>query len=71
MASETSIVAPPYHVQSTAETIRSGFPYFAHHDSVSALWSKKWRMLCAHGIYPFMDANVEDFDPIFGELVSC
>ena len=24
---------------------------------------------CAHGIYPFTDANVEDFDPIFAELV--
>ena len=70
MTSKTSIVAPAYHVQSTAETIRDGFPYFPHHDSVSALWSKKWRMPCAHGIYPFTDANVEDFDPIFSDLVA-
>ena len=70
MTSKTSIVAPAYHIQSTAETIRDGFPYFPHHDSVSALWSKKWRMPCAHGIYPFTDANVEDFDPIFSDLVA-
>lgn len=65
----TTILAPPYHVQSTAANLRSGFPYFSHHDSISALWSQKWRPPCAHGIYPFTDANVEDFDPIFAELV--
>jgi hypothetical protein len=58
-----------YHVQSTATVLRGGFPYFAHHDSVSALWSKKWRGPCAAGIYPFVDGHVEDFDPIFAELV--
>ena len=69
MKGKTSIVAPPYHVQSTAAQVRAGFPYFAHHDSVSALWNQKWRTPCAHGIYPFTDANVEDFDSIFAELV--
>lgn len=69
MKGKTSIVAPPYHVQSTAAEVRAGFPYFAHHDSVSALWNQKWRTPCAHGIYPFTDANVEDFDSIFAELV--
>jgi hypothetical protein len=62
--------SPAYHVQSTATVLRDGFPYFAHHDSVSALWSKKWRGPCAAGIYPFVDGDVEDFDPIFAELVS-
>jgi FrsA-like alpha/beta hydrolase family protein len=61
-------LAPPYHVQSTATNLRDGFPYFTHHDSVSALWSQKWRAPCAAGIYPFTDAKVEDFDPIFAEL---
>jgi hypothetical protein len=28
MASHTSIIAPPYHVQTTAAATRSGFPYF-------------------------------------------
>ena len=66
----TGIIAPSYHVQSTARTLRDGFPYFAHHDSVSALWSQKWRAPCATGIYPFTDAQVEDFDPIFAELIK-
>lgn len=57
-----------YHVQSTAKAERHGFPYFAHHESVSALWSRKWRPLAAHGIYPFTDGNVDDFDPIFADL---
>jgi hypothetical protein len=70
MKRKTTILAPPYHVQSTAADIRAGFPYFSHHDSVSALWSQKWRKPCEHGIYPFTDANVQDFDPIFAELVS-
>jgi hypothetical protein len=69
MRNKIAIVAPPYHVQGTAAELRTGFPYFAHHDSVSALWSQKWRKPCAHGIYPFTDGNVEDFDPIFAELV--
>jgi acetyl esterase/lipase len=61
-------IAPPYHVQSTAGTLRDGFPYFTHHDSVSALWSQRWRPPCAAGIYPFADAQVGDFDPVFAEL---
>ena len=59
-----------YHVQSTATSLRNGFPYFQHHQSVSALWAHKWRAPCAAGIYPFTDANVADFDPIFAELTS-
>ncbi len=64
----TQIIAPPYHVQSTAKELRGGFPYFAFHESVSALWAQKWRKPCANGIYPFTDANVVDFDPIFEQL---
>lgn len=59
-----------YHVQSTALDLRDGFPYFAYHESVSALWSEKWRGPCAAGIYPFVDGKVEDFDPIFAGLTS-
>ena len=68
MTSKTSIIAPPYHVQSTAAELRSGFPYFPQHDSVSALWSQKWHMPCERGIYPFYDGNLQDFEPIFAEL---
>lgn len=70
MPTTTTILAPPFHVQSTAAQLRSGFPYFAYHESVSALWSDKWRMPCSHGIYPFTDGNVADFDPVFEELVK-
>ena len=69
-ARKTIIVAPPFHVQSTAAKLRDGFPYFSYHDSVSELWAKKWRPPCAHGIYPFTDGAVADFDPIFAELVK-
>jgi pimeloyl-ACP methyl ester carboxylesterase len=62
------VFAPPFHVQSAAGDSRDGFPRFGHHDSVSALWSHKWRAPCAAGIYPFTDGRVEDFAPIFAEL---
>jgi hypothetical protein len=70
MTDKACILAPPYHVQSTAIELRSGFPYFTHHDSISALWAQKWRAPCQHGIYPFSDGNVTDFDPIFQELIK-
>ena len=70
MTWKTPIIAPPYHVQSTAAELRSGFPYFSYHDSVSALWAVKWRPVCQHSIYPFADADVVDFDPIFDALVK-
>lgn len=65
-----NISAPPYHVQSTAEQLKGGFPYFTHHESVSKLWAQKWRPPCSHGIYPFTDGEVADFDPIFADLVD-
>lgn len=65
-----NLTVPPYHVQSTARAPRDGFPYFHHHDAVSALWSRKWRAPCAAGIYPFTDGDVADFDPIFAELTA-
>lgn len=71
MPSDTSIIAPPYHVQSTAAELRSGFPYFAHHDSISALWSQKWRLPCVQGIYPFTDGGIQDFEPIFAGFLFC
>ena len=58
-----------YHVQTTAAELRDGFPWFGYHASVSALWDQKWRPVCSHGVYPFTDAAVEDFDPVFAELV--
>jgi len=69
-ARKGTVTSPNYHVQSCAGTVRNGFPYFPFHDSVSALWDQKWRRSCAAGIYPFTDADVLDFDPIFAELVE-
>jgi hypothetical protein len=70
MTSSFKSEVPLFHVQSTGEFLRGAFPYFAHHDSVSALWSQKWRTPCTRGIYPFTDGRVEDFDPIFDALVK-
>ena len=70
MSRPAKITAPPYHVQSTAADLRNNFPYFQHHDSVSALWSQKWRVPCMSGVYPFTEAKVEDFDPIFSDLAK-
>ena len=64
------ISAPPFHVQSSPGTVKNGFISFPHHDSVSALWKQKWRTPCEQGIYPFTDAKVEDFDPIFQSLIE-
>lgn len=61
--------AARFHVQTSDATSPSGFPYFRHHDSVSALWSTKWRPPAARGIYPFMDGDVSDFDPVIDELI--
>ena len=43
-------------------------PYFAHHDSVSALWSDKWRKVCSADVFPFNDGDIEDFT--FGLIES-
>lgn len=63
-----SVSEKKFHVQSSAENLREGFPYFKHHDSIATLWSEKWRPPCTGGIYPFTDGKVEDFDPIFASL---
>ncbi len=70
MTMSLKIAAPHYHIQSTGKDLHGGFPYFEHHDTVSKLWAQKWRPPCTRGIYPFTDADVTDFDPIFAELVA-
>ncbi|GGY14799.1 hypothetical protein GCM10010358_78560 [Streptomyces minutiscleroticus] len=67
-ATDAGSATPPFHVQSTAQVLRDGFPLFPHHESVSALWSTKWRDLCAGGVYPFGDGQLADFEPVFAEL---
>ena len=64
-------VAPPFHILTTMPVNRSGgFPYFSHHDSVSALWAEKWRAPCAAGTYPFGEGRLADFEPVIGELIE-
>ena len=67
----TSVVAPPFHVASTAAQVRDGFPYFSYHESVSALWQNKWRMPCAHGIYPLQTATSKTSIPSSRSLSGC
>jgi hypothetical protein len=69
MSSSPRVLCPPFHVQTAAQGLKNGYPYFDHHDAVSLLWTHKWRPNAAAGIYPFFDGNVEDFDPVFAELV--
>jgi hypothetical protein len=37
---------------------------------VAKLWFDKWRRPCSAGIYPFTDADVADFGPIFAKLAG-
>ena len=70
MKDAEKVIAPPYHIQTNATGSGGGFPHFSYHESVSALWSQRWRKACAAGVYPFTDADVADFDPIFETLVT-
>jgi pimeloyl-ACP methyl ester carboxylesterase len=56
----------PFQVQQLIDNPKA----FEHHSSVSALWNKKWRTACSMGVYPFVDGKVEDFDPIFKQLIE-
>ena len=59
-------MAVPYHVQHILDDPSS----FPHHRSVELLWQTLWREPCSLGVYPFVHGKVEDFDPIFQELVA-
>ena len=52
----------PYRI---GDAINSKFP---HHESLKALWETKWKKPATIGIYPFMDGNVADFEPIFQKI---
>ena len=41
-----------------------------HHDGIKALWETKWRVPCSKGLYPFHDGSLEDFEPIFRDLIA-
>lgn len=41
-----------------------------HHAGIQALWETKWRLPCAKAVYPFHDGALEDFEPIFLDLIA-
>lgn len=41
-----------------------------HHESIKALWETKWKKPCSMGIYPFFDGKLEDFEPVFSQLIE-
>ena len=52
----------PYRI---GDAINSKFP---HHESLQALWNTKWKKPASMAIYPFMDGDVTDFEPIFAKI---
>lgn len=56
----------PFHVQSAVDKADT----FAHHDSITKLWALRWRDHCRRAEYPFGEASVADFDPIFASLAA-
>lgn len=42
----------------------------AHHQGIQALWESKWRFPCTIGVYPFHDGKLEDFAPVFENLIA-
>ena len=41
---------------------------FPHHESLQALWDTKWKRPATIGVYPFMDGDVKDFEPVFAKI---
>lgn len=42
---------------------------YPHLSGVKALWETKWKFPCSLGVYPFHDGKLEDFAPIFDNLI--
>lgn len=55
-----------FHVQSAVDKTQT----FPHHDSITQLWELRWRDLCRKAEYPFGEAAIEDFEPIFASLIA-
>ena len=41
-----------YHIQETGSGLHDGFPYFAHHDSISAMWAEEMAAALCGGPLP-------------------
>ncbi|KAI2615419.1 alpha/beta-hydrolase [Hypoxylon sp. NC1633] len=42
----------------------------SHHDGIRALWQDKWKHPCSLAVYPFHDGSIQDFEPIFLDLIA-
>ncbi len=43
---------------------------YSHVSGVKALWETKWKFPCSLSVYPFHDGRLEDFAPIFENLIK-
>ncbi|KAK5330091.1 hypothetical protein LTR93_001680 [Exophiala xenobiotica] len=43
---------------------------YPHLSGVKALWETKWKFPCSLSVYPFHDGKLEDFAPIFENLIK-
>ncbi|KAL6233789.1 hypothetical protein BDW75DRAFT_231663 [Aspergillus navahoensis] len=43
---------------------------YPHKGSIKTLWETKWRAACDKSVYPFHDGKLEDFEPIFEQLIA-
>ncbi|KAG4421565.1 hypothetical protein IFR04_005292 [Cadophora malorum] len=41
-----------------------------HHQGIKQLWETKWKFPCSKSVYPFHDGKMEDFEPVFLELIQ-
>ncbi|KAK6189547.1 Cut9-interacting protein scn1 [Pestalotiopsis sp. IQ-011] len=56
----------PFHAQAAVDKTDT----FAHQDSITKMWALRWRDRCSRAEYPFGEASVADFDPIFASLAA-
>ncbi len=64
-----AVVPPPAERQWAmgAEAFHNVMP---HHAGIEALWETKWKFPCTRALYPFHDGALEDFEPVFRDLVA-
>ncbi|CZT13746.1 probable yellowish-green 1 protein [Rhynchosporium graminicola] len=41
-----------------------------HHEGIKQLWETKWKFPCSINVYPFHDGKMEDFEPVFLDLIK-
>ena len=59
-----------YHIQTTEAAILPNYDAFPNTKSVEDLWLKTWKTPCSRGLYPSMEGNINNFEPIFQRLIK-